>query len=332
MGTITGKVTAPGGAGIAGVSVFASSVSGGGFGFVRTTDASGNYTLRVTAGSYRISFSPPSSSQWVSEYYNNVRDFSAATTVTVAAGATAPNINAQLAQVGTITGRVTAPGGTAVAGVNVFGELDRQRRRFRQRHDRRQRELHAACPCRVVPDPVQPAVGFAVGVGVLQRRPRLLCGDGGDGRLRGDGRRTSTPSSPRWAQITGRVTAPGGAAIAGVNVSASSIGSGGGFGIATTDVIGNYTLRVPAGSYRIQFSPPSSSQWVSEYYNDVRDFAAATAVTVAAGATVAEHQRPARPGGHDHGPGHRAWWRRHRRRRACRERGRQRRRFRQRHD
>ena len=70
----------------------------------------------------------------MSEYYNDVREFSSATPVTVAAGATVSSINAQLARVGTISGKVTAPGGAAIAGVSVSASSV-GRRRFWQRHD-----------------------------------------------------------------------------------------------------------------------------------------------------------------------------------------------------
>ena len=186
QGTISGRVTAPGGAGIAALTVNASPVGGGTVGSA-TTDSSGNYTMDVPVGSYKITFSPATNSQWVWEYYNDVRDYSAATILTVAEGATVANINAQLAQ---------------------------------------------------------------------------------------------------WSQITGKVTAPGGVGIAGVTVSANPIVSGLSF-IATTDSSGNYTLRVHAGTYRIQFTPAASSPWVWEYYNDTQILSAATPVTVAAGATAA---------------------------------------------
>ena len=45
-------------------------------------------------------------------------------------------------------------------------------------------------------------------------------------------------------------------------------------------------MDVPVGSYKITFSPAANSQWVWEYYNDVRDYSAATTLTVAEGATV----------------------------------------------
>ena len=97
----------------------------------------------------------------------------------------------------------------------------------------------------------------------------------------------------------------------------------------------------PAGTTRC-VSPPghtgSSSarrrvrDWVSEYYNDVRDFSSATPVTVAAGATVANINAQLARVGDDLRQGHRAWWRRHRRRERVGELDRERRRFWLRHD
>ena len=55
----------------------------------------------------------------VSEYYDNVHDYTNANMVNVSAGATVGDINAQLERPGTITGRVIDPNGAPVNGAAV---------------------------------------------------------------------------------------------------------------------------------------------------------------------------------------------------------------------
>jgi hypothetical protein len=283
VGKITGKVTGAGGVAIAGVDVFASPVGDGGSGFA-TTDSSGNYTMELPAGSYKISFSAPSDSDFVSEYYNDVRNFSAATAVPVAAGATVANINAQLAKVGKISGKVTGPGGVAIAGVSVFASpvgdggsgfattdssgnytMDVPAGSYKIEFSPPSGSDYALEYYNDVRNfSAATAVPVAAGATVANINAQLA----------------------KVGKIAGKVTGPGGVAIAGVDVVAYPVGSGE-FASATTDSSGIYTLRLSSGSYKIEFSPPPGSDWVLEYYNDVQNFTAATAVPVAAGATVA---------------------------------------------
>src|SRR5439155_282062 len=79
------------------------------------TGVDGRYTLYVRAGKYRINFQPPSTSDFVIEYWNDKPDFASATVLDVT-GPTS-SIDAALDRGFAISGRVTdAVGGAAVQG------------------------------------------------------------------------------------------------------------------------------------------------------------------------------------------------------------------------
>jgi hypothetical protein len=114
--TISGKVTLP-----AGVNAFSVGVS-----LVKAADGSsvssvqltsdGTYALRgVPAGSYKLLFGGYGNSTGVlARWYTNATSLATATPVTVTDGQTLTAINATLAKGGVISGRITAPAGTAL--------------------------------------------------------------------------------------------------------------------------------------------------------------------------------------------------------------------------
>src|SRR5262245_34682863 len=132
---------------------------------------------------------------------------------------------------------------------------------------------------------------------------------GSSGRMRGDGRfrtlvkamvltitlialgLTHAPGASgafepaiEGGSISGTVTDSGGAPVADVFVSADSgLASDG----VTTSAGGQYTITgLPAGDYRVQFSPTSDSGLIREFYNDTTDLDAAAWVTVVVGETT----------------------------------------------
>ncbi|TMF76593.1 MAG: HYR domain-containing protein, partial [Chloroflexi bacterium] len=79
------------------------------------TDSAGHYTLYVRAGRYRINFQPPSTSDFVIEYWNDKPDYATATLLDVSVPTS--SIDAVLERGFHITGRVTdAVGGGPVQG------------------------------------------------------------------------------------------------------------------------------------------------------------------------------------------------------------------------
>jgi hypothetical protein len=112
-GSITGRVTeeATGNA-IYNIYVYVVDLAGNSVTYDHTDD-NGTYRLSgLPTGSYKVRFSSSSSGQnYILEWYDNQPDQTSANPVSVTAGATTPNINAQLA-VGTGTTTTTTPGGS----------------------------------------------------------------------------------------------------------------------------------------------------------------------------------------------------------------------------
>lgn len=116
-GRIEGTVTGPGATPLDGIGVAAITTSGYLFGG-DTTDASGDYSLLVPAGSSKVFFNGEGG--LVGEYYNNKPDLASADGVAVTSGNTTANIDAQLATGGRIAGRVTdASTGDGIASATV---------------------------------------------------------------------------------------------------------------------------------------------------------------------------------------------------------------------
>lgn len=117
-GTISGSVTKADNTGIAGVqvTVYAEGIGGRQAVGSTQTDASGLYAVTVPAGTCWVGFFNPN---YVGAFYNNKPTLSTADSVTVVAGQTTANINAQLASLGSLLGKVTGPDHKPVNGVQV---------------------------------------------------------------------------------------------------------------------------------------------------------------------------------------------------------------------
>lgn len=122
-GTISGRVTSPGGAGIEGATVtlydtlqaYVTSV---------LTDADGGYgMLGLPGGGYKVHFNAASQG-YSAEWFDDAADFAAAGTVSVTLGLETPGIDAELAVGGSVSGRVTAPGGAGIESVYVSACTD----------------------------------------------------------------------------------------------------------------------------------------------------------------------------------------------------------------
>jgi hypothetical protein len=88
--------------------------------------------------------------------------------------------------------------------------------------------------------------------------------------------------------VSGRLTATGPGALAGICVEAAPVG-GGAAVTGITNHNGEYTLTVPAGSYTVSFDEcaPVSDRFVGQYWPDASTVAGATVVTVVAAHAVA---------------------------------------------
>ncbi len=121
-GNITGRVTDANGDPLENIEVSARYFNGmewQDFADVRT-NANGHYDLSgLNPGTYRVRFQDYHSQIYGAEYYDDVPDVESATDVTVTAGSTTSNIDAQLELGGKITGTVTDADGNPLKGINV---------------------------------------------------------------------------------------------------------------------------------------------------------------------------------------------------------------------
>jgi 5-hydroxyisourate hydrolase-like protein (transthyretin family) len=120
-GQITGTVTDSAGNPLDSIDVTAYRWDGSRWYGVRSdrTNASGNYSIRLDAGTYRVMFSH---SNYVNEYYDNALDIDSATDISVTGNTTTSNINAQLASLNLkshITGTVTDSAGNPLQSISV---------------------------------------------------------------------------------------------------------------------------------------------------------------------------------------------------------------------
>ena len=106
-GSITGTVTGPGGAPLDDVCVQANGPTDTGS---AETDAGGDYTIdSLPTGDYEVHFESCIAGALLSEYYDDKPTAATADLVAVTAGTPTPDIDAELALGGTISGTVTGP-------------------------------------------------------------------------------------------------------------------------------------------------------------------------------------------------------------------------------
>lgn len=125
-GTISGHVTDATGRGVARVFVTASSAGRDGSQASTSTEADGSYLLpRLVTGSYRVQFYPRDvkgllGQTWERKPFLGDHRFDNGDLIQVTLGQDTRGIDAELAGLGGIAGRVTATDGKGIAGVRVF--------------------------------------------------------------------------------------------------------------------------------------------------------------------------------------------------------------------
>jgi hypothetical protein len=281
---ITGTVTNPNGLPLANVWIYiypagtSHPVSSG------STDASGQYTTTIglAPSTYQLYFAAPTG--YVSQWYQDKFMQTTATVISVTAGVTTTNINAQLAAstlgpTGAITGTVSAadtsqPLDAVVYAYDSAGAYANSVRTYTGTY------VLSGLP----PDSYK--LYFAASSPYVPRyyhdRPGLVSADWV----------TVTASStmtninqalPRGGAITGTVTGPSG--IPGVYVYAKLLPQGNFTRTIYTGVDGSYRLNgLDAGSYKVQFSPPTP--FIGEWYSDMTNENTALTVSVALSATT----------------------------------------------
>lgn len=252
------------------------------------TDESGNYALSgLPTGTYKLYFNGQPAG-YISQWYNNRTDAASADPVPVTAGGIYTGYNAQLAQGGTISGRVTSDGTNGIQNVMV------------QLRDTSGNWING------INSPMTNASGDYTLSGIPDGNYKLYFDGSSSGYISewfdnvSDQSFATTLVVPAGGSLTGkdavltsggtisgRVTSDGTNGIQNVNVQVrDSSGNwipniGGTF----TDFNGNYALGgLPGGSYKLFFDG-SSSGYISEWFNNAADQSLASTIVVSAGST-----------------------------------------------
>jgi len=306
-GIISGKVTNSSGAGIAHVYVNIYALSGA-TSFIDSaiTDSSGNYLLqKLAAGSYKVYFDPDAydpydsvrdlhtqkaaslsgAGNYFGEWYNDKPDYVTADPVAVTVGSTTSGIDAQLATGGSISGKVLNSSGAGISGVSILvyastnssssyssTTTDSSGNYSIQKLISGSYKVYFSSTGNYFPEWYNDKYSFGsadlvtVTVGSTTTGINAQLTTGGS--------------------ISGKVTDSSAAGISDVPVEVYALSNSSySFKSATTDSLGNYTLKgLPSGSFKIFMNP--TGNFLPEWYNDKPSFGAANAVAVTAGNTT----------------------------------------------
>ena len=242
------------------------------------TGADGTYTMYVRAGHYRINFQPPSTTEYVSEYWDGQPDFGSATVLNIV-GST-EHINATLDRGFRITGRVTdANGSGGVANVYVgisdviccnqagygFTGLDGT--------------YSATVRAGTYTVAFNPPFGSDFVLQYWNNKPT----NGAATHLVVDAAKPDIDAVlAHGFRVTGRITdaADPTRPLPGSSINALTP-SGDFLAYASADGDGNYSLFLAAGDYILWFDGPVGSGYAFEYWNDKPDQTSADIVHVA---------------------------------------------------
>ena len=263
-GFVTGTMVGDDGAPVTGGSVHALAV-GRRWSYGGNVSGTGEYTLRVPPGPYRIQFS---GSGMASEYFDDVATLEDAQVLTVAAGQTISGIDAVLGAGRVISGVVTSSDGTPVAGLEVsanaaWGEGTSRRTNTAADGTYRLTGL-SAVPYTVKVSPTGAQLWLpttypaTVPVGATQETTDV------DVVVELGGRIEGTVTGPDGSEIRGRAQAVDGGANGPLDVFSD----------------GQYSILVAPGDHILEFV---ADGYAREFYDDVATKDAATPVRVAAG-------------------------------------------------
>jgi PKD repeat protein len=289
--SISGHVTGPTGAPATGACVIAwapdvQSVSLG-FAYV---DSNGDYTMTgLVAGSYKLQFSSCNGGlSYLTQFYNAKSTYAAADVITLATSEARTGVNQQLATAASITGRVTGPSGTGLAGVCVSAT-----------------PVSFSGPTSTGFGTTDSAGNYKV-VGLLpgSYKVEFYSCNGGDHVTQFYSRRSTLAAADTvtlstsqtlpnvdaqmqagGGSIAGRVTSiVTGAPLPNVCVRAYSVADGVAYSSALTNANGDYVLGgFPTGSYRLLFYDCSSSQSYLDQWYPGTDSSNAVAIPVTLG-------------------------------------------------
>jgi hypothetical protein len=288
-GSMSGRVTDSGGSGIANINVNVHDLNSNNIAW-SSTDSNGDYTVQgIPAGNHKVQFWPRNAGNYIEEWYNNQGDFTSAYNVTITAGNTTTGIDAQLAEGGAISGRVTDSSGTAgIENVQVqvcdlanywYNGTSTDSDGYYTIQGLPGGDYKVEFRTNWTPgnyvgewyndkNSFENADSISVTVGQTTAGIDAQLADGGG--------------------FSGRVTdSTGTVGIANVDVQACDLTGYWYYGVST-DSSGYYTLYgLPAGDYKIQFSTRNTpGSYVGEWYNDKNSFENADAISVTVGQTT----------------------------------------------
>jgi protocatechuate 3,4-dioxygenase beta subunit len=298
--TVSGRLTAPGGAVLANVPV---NVNGSGWGAGGCTDANGYYTIKgIFPGDYRISAGGANCGGGTGPVYAQVYyagansttlDWNSAMVFPLAAGQPQPNITfSNLALAAIITGQVTNASTTGVANVDVgYCDSNGYCISWTRTDSSGNYTLPAAAGTwKIMFNP------WAAGGNYLQQWYNNKSSSSNADLVSVTAGGTTGGINARLqsgAGIFGKVTNSSGIGIFNVDVWAEDL-NGNWIGGTRTDSQGNYTFSVAPGTYAVGFNPTQANQaggyYLSEWYDNRsnrnnRDF-----ITVVSGNTTINAQ------------------------------------------
>lgn len=289
--SISGRLSVPVGSSPTAITVQVSDATRGTVGSADVA-SDGTYSVRgLPSGSLRVYFSAMSPSTLQPEWWDDKPDFASATPVVLTAGQARTGVDATLAQGASISGRITAPSGYAVAGGSVEVHTS---------------EFGPSVWGNIAADGSYAVTGLPAGTYRVKFQPpwnSALLPEWYDDASRyadaspitlttGQTRAGVDAAFALGGTITGTVTVPAGnprgsdGTTLRVSASLDSGGSGSYFS-AEVAPDGSYALRgLPAGQYRVSFQSPDAWGLIDEYYDDATGYYDATLVPVASGQTV----------------------------------------------
>ncbi len=279
LGVVTGNVTDTTAAPIANVEIDAYTMDWYSCGYTYT-EADGDYALDQYPGQVYIYFSGQSAGNYLDEYYNNKSPEQTPDEVTVTANATTSGINAELADGGSISGRVLDSSGAGTDSLSVYA------------YDSDNNYSNS----------VQPDSDGYYTIGGLLTDTYKVRYDPWDNHVEEwynnkDSFYTGDPVSVTagsdtpginaqlalGGHVSGHVQDILGNEIVDIPVRAYDT-SGNELESDWTDANGDYTIsQVPAGSVKVFFEGSYYDEFTDEWYNDKRNFASADPVTVTSG-------------------------------------------------
>ncbi|MEO7803915.1 MAG: carboxypeptidase regulatory-like domain-containing protein [Actinomycetota bacterium] len=283
-GSIRGRVTDQAGSPIFGVSVHADADNYTDWAQA-FSDLDGTFRIpSLEAGAYGVYFRPDINDNYVWEYYNDTRDYSARTLVTVVSGQETVAIDASLSTGGIVRGRVTNSAGAPIPGVSVSLSSGWSGQDVTTGADGTYEVLGLETKSYLVEFSPFSRSGDDPPVGNYLREyydnSHTFEGASQVAVVQGAAVVGIDAQLETGGVITGRVTDESANPIQGVNVSTDWSSR------AITDANGQYSLiALETGNHRLSFSSYNLN-YIGEFYNDKSDYFEADLVSVVAGQTT----------------------------------------------